>query len=83
MSGHVIVRCGSRRARRRLVSALGRRPQAVFRLDRDCLHGAFAVSPEELATALAVNGVTRARSQEGWAPCWPTVQPDHPAQRAP
>lgn len=63
------VRCASHRARTRLFTVLGRKPQCwVAVLENHGPGGVFEVEPHELTDALATPGVTkhRPRDPDNW-----------------
>ncbi|MCU0769724.1 MAG: hypothetical protein MUD07_10310 [Burkholderiaceae bacterium] len=57
----VLVRCESRRARKRLFGLLGRRPQGWVSFSRREHKRVFEVPPERLDDVLQIHGVRRAR----------------------
>ncbi len=68
----IFVRCHSHRARRRLLSALDRDPQAYWTAHRLNHRGIYRVDVGELQTARDIVGITRVRDpdQYDFTACW-------------
>jgi hypothetical protein len=67
--GDVFVKCGSHRARERLVSLLGLRPQCYWSWDYPATGGYFPIPEEKLAEARKIPGVTRMKFPEELRRC--------------
>ena len=55
------ARCNSHRSRKRLESALGRKPQSFYSWDRACKGGFLEITTEEVKAVRAIKGITIVR----------------------
>ncbi len=66
------VRCASHRARERLFSALGRKPQNWVSLSEPQCYGVYEVADDdEMRKAVAVKGITKHRPKNPDSWMWP------------
>jgi len=60
----ILARCGSHRARARLFSRLGRKPQGYYSFRRSFFHGLYEITADEVAKIKGVTGVTIYRGDQ-------------------
>lgn len=75
----ILLKCGSHRARRKLLSLVGeQQAEALASVSRELgKGGAFRVPSTFEAEALAITGVSALRDGEDLVRCWPTPAEAH------
>ena len=70
----VLVKCGSHRARHKMLALLGDAPsQAVFSMRRETGHGgAYRIPAEFEEEAKAITGISGLRDGDDLLKCWPS-----------
>lgn len=73
----VLVKCGSHRARRKLLALVGEEGEALFSLLRETGHGGAYRIPAHFETeAKAITGVSGLRDGDDLHRCWNTGEKD-------
>lgn len=68
-----LVKCGSHRARRKMLALVGEDAQALFSMRRETGKGVYRIPTAHAAAAKAIVGVSGFREGDDLMNCWPTT----------